>query len=66
MNCNNSQNMGVGENGSRGVILKSWKMKNLHYVLACGWNNIGKANGLKDGDSINADESSVLVLVPLP
>lgn len=39
-----------------GVILKRWESSgngSWHYALTCGWNDIVKANGLKDGDHIS-------------
>ncbi|CAH8388179.1 unnamed protein product [Eruca vesicaria subsp. sativa] len=75
---NNNEKMGVGavlvDQGSRkwGVFLKRWEMNgSWNYALVCGWNDVVKANGLKDGDSISLWSfrcRGVLcfALVPLP
>ncbi|CAH8388199.1 unnamed protein product [Eruca vesicaria subsp. sativa] len=75
---NNSEKMGVGavlvDQGTRkwGVFLKRWEMNgSWNYALVCGWNDVVKANGLKDGDSISLWSfrcRGVLcfALVPLP
>ncbi|KAH0916888.1 hypothetical protein HID58_024548, partial [Brassica napus] len=48
-----------------GVFLRRWEMNgSWNYALVCGWNDVVKANGLKDGDNISAEESSVLPLLP--
>nr|XP_018461408.1 PREDICTED: B3 domain-containing protein At3g25182-like [Raphanus sativus] len=55
-----------------GVFLKRWEMNgSWNYALVCGWNDVVKANGLKDGDSISLWSfrcRGVLcfALVPLP
>ncbi|KAL0693711.1 hypothetical protein Bca4012_060891 [Brassica carinata] len=37
-----------------GVFLKRWEMNgSWNYALVCGWNDVVKANGLKDGDTIS-------------
>ncbi|CAH8377014.1 unnamed protein product [Eruca vesicaria subsp. sativa] len=75
---NNNEKMGVGavlvDQGTRkwGVFLKRWEMNgSWNYALVCGWNDVVKANGLKDGDSISLWSfrcRGVLcfALVPLP
>ncbi|CAH2047606.1 unnamed protein product [Thlaspi arvense] len=58
---NNDEAMGVGailvdhRNQKWGVILKRREVKKdiWTYALICGWNDIVKANGLKDGDYIS-------------
>ncbi|KAL1194247.1 putative B3 domain-containing protein [Cardamine amara subsp. amara] len=61
---NNNKKIGVGailvdqRCEKWGVMLKRWEMKkergkgSWNYNLICGWNDIVKANGLKDGDDI--------------
>ncbi|CAH8355591.1 unnamed protein product [Eruca vesicaria subsp. sativa] len=75
---NNNEKMGVGavlvDQGSKkwGVFLKRWEMNgSWNYALVCGWNDVVKANGLKDGDSIclwsfRCRGVLCFALVPLP
>ena len=38
----------------RGMFLRRWEMNgSWNYALVCGWNDVVKANGLKDGDNIS-------------
>ncbi|KAJ4876811.1 putative B3 domain-containing protein [Raphanus sativus] len=72
------EKMGLGavlvDQGTKkwGVFLKRWEMNgSWNYALVCGWNDVVKANGLKDGDSISLWSfrcGGVLcfALVPLP
>ncbi|CAN6920314.1 unnamed protein product, partial [Brassica oleracea] len=75
----NREKMGLGavlvDQGIKkwgGVFLKRWEMSgSWNYALVCGWNDVVKANGLKDGDSISLWSfrcRGVLcfALVPLP
>ncbi|CDY47226.1 BnaC09g14750D [Brassica napus] len=74
----NREKMGLGavlvDQGIKkwGVFLKRWEMNgSWNYALVCGWNDVVKANGLKDGDSISLWSfrcRGVLcfALVPLP
>ncbi|KAJ0265874.1 hypothetical protein HA466_0020930 [Hirschfeldia incana] len=74
----NREKMGLGavlvDQGAKkwGVFLKRWEMNGSgNYALVCGWNDVVKANGLKDGDSISLWSfrcRGVLcfALVPLP
>ncbi|ESQ38405.1 hypothetical protein EUTSA_v10029471mg [Eutrema salsugineum] len=62
---NSDKKMGIGailvdqRNVKWGVMLKRWEMKkdsgrgSWNYALTCGWNDIVKANGLKQGDIIS-------------
>ncbi|KAL1194245.1 putative B3 domain-containing protein [Cardamine amara subsp. amara] len=62
---NNNKKIGVGailvdqRCEKWGVMLKRWEMKkergkgSWNYNLICGWNDVVKANGLKDGDDIS-------------
>ncbi|XP_024010305.1 B3 domain-containing protein At3g25182 [Eutrema salsugineum] len=62
---NSDKKMGIGailidqQNVKWGVMLKRWEMKkdsgrgSWNYALTCGWNEIVKANGLKQGDDIS-------------
>ncbi|KAG5391292.1 hypothetical protein IGI04_032833, partial [Brassica rapa subsp. trilocularis] len=37
-----------------GMFLRRWEMNgSWNYALVCGWNDVVKANGLKDGDNIS-------------
>ncbi|ESQ38577.1 hypothetical protein EUTSA_v10029136mg [Eutrema salsugineum] len=58
---NNDKKMGIGailvdqRDVKWGVMLKRWEMgkRSWNYALTCGWNEIVKANGLKQGDDIS-------------
>ncbi|KAJ4866968.1 putative B3 domain-containing protein [Raphanus sativus] len=75
---NNKEKMGLGallvDQGVKkwGVFLKRWEMNgSWNYALVCGWNDVVKANGLKDGDNISlwsfrCQGVLCFALVPLP